>query len=246
MTGIAPNTRYGQLASQLLEAIRRGRHPLGSLLPTEMELCERYGVSRITVRAAIRELAQRGLVSRRAGVGTRVEAISQRERFVHAANSVEDFLQQLAGLTLRSISAQVLQADERQAADMGCAPGTKLLRMQALRMDRGDVPVCLSVHLVPADLAAAARLMNGRSGSLATRVARAAGEPVGEIRQFIDARNLTAAEARLLHARRGEAALLSRRWYHGAGGRVLVYSHSLFAQGRYSYSMRMRREPAAP
>lgn len=246
IASISPHTRYGQLANQLLDAIRVGRHPLGSLLPTEMDLCKLYGVSRITVRAAIRELEMRGLVSRRPGVGTRVEATSQRERFVHAADSVDDFVQQLTRLTLRAIQMEIVRADENLAADLDCPLGTGFLRMEAMRIDPKGVPVCLSAHVIPAELAEAARLMDGHSGSLANRVAQAAGEPIAEIRQYIDARNLSAVEARQLRARPGEAALLTRRWYLSPRGRALVFSHSLFPQGRYSYAMRLQREPAAP
>src|SRR3954454_23191489 len=69
-------TRYAQVARDLTEGIADGRFPVGSLLPTELELCEHYGASRHTVRAAIRELQELGFVSRRKKVGTRVEATS--------------------------------------------------------------------------------------------------------------------------------------------------------------------------
>ncbi|NSL19695.1 GntR family transcriptional regulator, partial [Tatlockia micdadei] len=67
-------TRYAQVARDLSERIASGEYAVGALLPTELELCDRYGVSRHTVRAAIAELQQSGLVSRRKKVGTRVEA----------------------------------------------------------------------------------------------------------------------------------------------------------------------------
>lgn len=242
--GHSRSTQYARVAGELLSAIRAGHYPLGCLLPTEMELCGRYGVSRITVRAAIHELELRGMVSRRPGVGTRVESSASRERFVHASDSVEGFVESLALLDFRALSSRRVQADAALADDLGCARGEPLLRMESLRVDAAGVPVCYSIHHLPAKFAAAARRMHGGTGSLATRIAAHAGEEVGEIRQEIDAHNLDAAEARLLDARRGEAALLSRRWYVSSGARVLVFSRSIFPKGRYSYSMRMRRERA--
>jgi GntR family transcriptional regulator len=69
-------TRYAQVARDLTEGIQSGRFPMGSLLLTELELCAQYGASRNTVRTALRELQELGLVSRRERAGTRVEAAS--------------------------------------------------------------------------------------------------------------------------------------------------------------------------
>ena len=61
---------YRQLKGILKEAIRRGRFRPGERLPTEMELCEAFGVSRITVRQALNELANEGFLYRQQGSGT--------------------------------------------------------------------------------------------------------------------------------------------------------------------------------
>ena len=64
--------RYMALARQLAKEIRKGKYPVDTLLPTEAELTTKYGLSRFTVREAIRQLQSQGLVFRRQGVGTRV------------------------------------------------------------------------------------------------------------------------------------------------------------------------------
>ena len=68
--------RYQQLSTLLAREIRDGRHPVGSLLPPEPQLCERFGVSRHTLREAVRKLCEQGLVTRHQGIGTRVKAAS--------------------------------------------------------------------------------------------------------------------------------------------------------------------------
>ncbi|MGM2880247.1 GntR family transcriptional regulator, partial [Bacillus cereus group sp. BC57] len=85
--------RYAQVARDLSERIASGEYAVGGLLPTELELCERYGVSRHTVRAAIAELQQSGLVSRRKKVGTRVEAAQPHAHYRQALTSLEDLVQ---------------------------------------------------------------------------------------------------------------------------------------------------------
>jgi len=65
--------RYLAVAERLSQAITQGEYGVGSLLPTESELCDKFGVSRHTVREALRKLRDLGLVTRHQGVGTRVE-----------------------------------------------------------------------------------------------------------------------------------------------------------------------------
>ena len=66
--------RFSDIARHLKEGITSGHYPVGTLLPTELELRDHYKTSRHTVRAALQELQQLGLVSRRKNVGTRVES----------------------------------------------------------------------------------------------------------------------------------------------------------------------------
>ncbi|MEX5669144.1 winged helix-turn-helix domain-containing protein, partial [Pseudomonas neuropathica] len=97
-------TRYAVVAKSLLEGISSGRYPVGSLLPTEFELCELYEVSRHTVRAAITQLQNQGLVSRRKRVGTRVEASSPKGGYSQSLASVSDLVH-LAETQVRSIQS---------------------------------------------------------------------------------------------------------------------------------------------
>src|SRR5579859_7968706 len=81
---------YLRVAGKLIDAIQSGRFPVGSLLPREVELSAIHKVSRQTVRHAIAELRQKGLVSARKGVGTRVESVKAARRFNYSAQSVAD------------------------------------------------------------------------------------------------------------------------------------------------------------
>jgi len=68
---------YMQVATQLDDAIRSMKFAAGALLPTEKMLCRQYGVSRHTIRTAIRCLRDRGMLSTRPGVGTRVKGTGE-------------------------------------------------------------------------------------------------------------------------------------------------------------------------
>ncbi len=84
---------FADIAHDLLEGIQAGRFAVGSFLPTEFELRDHYGTSRHTVRAALHELEQLGLVSRRKNVGTRVESAQPTKDFRPTLASVDDLVQ---------------------------------------------------------------------------------------------------------------------------------------------------------
>jgi len=83
-----------KLAQSLVEEISRGKLKQGAQLPTEAELCELHGVSRITVRRALESLQQRGLIERIAGKGTFVSGRSKIANW--QLDSIEDLVQFIA------------------------------------------------------------------------------------------------------------------------------------------------------
>jgi GntR family frlABCD operon transcriptional regulator len=76
---------YAMVRQRILEAIEQGVYPVDGQIPTEPELCELHGVSRITVRKAITDLVKNGVLTRLQGKGTfvqgRGERLAYRERF---------------------------------------------------------------------------------------------------------------------------------------------------------------------
>ncbi|WUH93727.1 GntR family transcriptional regulator [Streptomyces sp. NBC_00433] len=65
-----PQYLYAQVAARLAEEIVSGVHPPGSLMPSESAIMERYGISRVTARAAIAELRTMGLIESKRGKGS--------------------------------------------------------------------------------------------------------------------------------------------------------------------------------
>ena len=83
---------YLQVVRALKDEIVSGVHPVGSQLPTEEELCERFSVSRYTVREALRRLREDNLVSSRQGAGTIVVPPRPADFFVHEVMSINDLV----------------------------------------------------------------------------------------------------------------------------------------------------------
>lgn len=107
--------RYQLVAEQLLQGIEDGSYAVGELLPSEAQLCEQHSVSRHTVRAAIRELAERGLLLAQPGVGTRVVS-RKMGQYTQVMKEISDLTGYVKETTRQVIDRRVLTATEADIA----------------------------------------------------------------------------------------------------------------------------------
>lgn len=236
--------QYVLLARNLIDKIRQGTYAPGSLLPTEAALGEQFNVSRITVRAALRELETQGLITRRARIGTRVNAIPPPAAFVHAGDSIDDILVFTKGMPFRLAAYRVVTVGPALAAGMQLPPGQEVVDVSGVRGHNGQTPIAFSHHYIPALLAPPVDALDGATMAIADLVAEFCGKSIATIKQQIEPARLTAAQARQLDARAGSTALESRRWFLDQNQNLLVATLSIFPAGRYVFTSVMRREPA--
>lgn len=141
---------YRQLMIHLRSDIASGVYPVHSRIPSEQELCESYGVSRVTVRKALAELTRDGLLERHQGKGTFV-CIPRIQRDLRVINSFSDYCRSMGCAPgTRVISAKMVVADEEDAAALLCAPGSQVLEVQRLRL-ADETPVMLEINRFPED-----------------------------------------------------------------------------------------------
>jgi GntR family transcriptional regulator len=130
--------RYREIERYLRDLIDRGRP--GDPLPTEAELCGRFGVSRMTVRQALQELTNAGLIDRRRGLGTFVAS-----RPVHRhAGVFLSFTEEMARRGMRAssqvVSARRDRARPEEVTDLRLSPGDDVVRIERVRLADG-VPI---------------------------------------------------------------------------------------------------------
>ena len=119
----AYSSLHEQVRQDLLDRILAGEYKYGDRLPPEDELCEHYGVSRITVRRAVSELAAQFIVVRRRGVGTEVTYRSSSRRVFRLSGFFENnslFQHDLHFERKTRAEAQVAKA-------LGCDQGTQVI-----------------------------------------------------------------------------------------------------------------------
>ena len=237
--------RYSDIARHLTDAITSGHFAVGTLLPTELELVDHYRTSRHTVRAALAELQQLGLVSRRKNVGTRVEAARPRTTFRPSLASVDDLVQFGAEHLRQVQSIEAVTASGAIAADLGCADGTRWLRISSLRL-RGDAaadPIgWTDVYIDPAYAEIGDLVRASPDALISALIETRYGRQIAEIHQDVRAATVCdPAMAKALKLDEGAAALKIVRRYLDAAGQTFEVSVSIHPADRFSVSMRLQR-----
>jgi len=233
------SSRYSEIARELIRDIQAGIYPLGSLLPTENDLCARFAVSRYTAREALRKLASEGLISRRQGSGSVVRATQARVNYNQYVNSIDDLLQYGNATRFKLKYVRQLVAGEKEAQFLKTAVGTVCIRLHGLRLDRSsDKLICLTDVY---------RLLDGQRTT--PSVVDALGQLVrdldlprlAKVEQEISATALDEALAEELHLQTGQPALRILRRYYDAKGRVIAAALSVHPDQDFSYATVLER-----
>lgn len=135
---------YVQLEQYLRELIQQEEYQNGKLLPSEVEMAARFGVSRNTLRAAIDKLVQENLVTRKKGVGTMVN----KHRIAAKLERWDGFSAEMdsKGIRMSTLFKDVkwVKADDDVAFDMGIKAGTSLCKLERIKGVDGE-PVVLFI-----------------------------------------------------------------------------------------------------
>lgn len=161
----------------LRRAIIAGEFPAGSKLPNEDRLSERFGVSRATIREAVRGLVEDSYLDRRHGSGTFVTGRPVLRNSLDRNFSYTGYLESLglrAGKQL--LDARVVPADENAGERLAIPPGTPVAELRRVRTADGT-PAIYSVDRLPTDLIDVERDQEAMGGSLYELLA-SRGEPI--------------------------------------------------------------------
>lgn len=143
---------YQQLMLHLKNDISAGVYPAGARIPSEQLLCETYGVSRVTVRKAILDLVQEGLLVRRQGKGTFVAGERLQRDLRHVTSFTQACAQRGQEAEARLISAQLVDASAEDASLLDISENEQLFEIIRLRLIGGE-PVMLEINRFPAAFA---------------------------------------------------------------------------------------------
>lgn len=238
---LLPKPRYHQIADELRKEIERGRYEIGSLLPTELQLCESHAISRYTAREALRVLIEDRMVQRRQGSGTLVTANS-RQRFNHSINSIGDLLQYGANTRLKIVESHKLEADEAIATLLDCRVGMPCIHLRGLRSaSKGERPFCISdIYRVAGRDPLTKRLLEIRGAVYALIDELDIGH-IGAVEQSMNADMVSADDAADLGLPKRTVCLRIVRRYFDTNGRLILVAVNQHPGPDFVYSMSLKQ-----
>lgn len=236
MAETKPAARYLEIEWWLRERTRTGAP--GALLPSEAELAAQFGVSRMTARQAVQNLAQEGLVERRRGSGTYIA-----ERPFHRHEGVllsftEDMRTRGMAATSILLDASLRAASAAEIEALDLAQDDRVVSIQRIRL-ADDTPLSIERAVLPTSCAAVLASDLER-GSLHAAL-HAAGRTPTIAQSWITARMPTAEESKQLHlTSQREPLLVERRIIRDQDDLPIEHTESAYVASRYVIDVTFR------
>ena len=226
-----PVPLYYQVSQRIQQAILSGELNPGSRLENEISLGDRLGLSRPTIRKAIQELVDKGLLVRRRGVGTQV-VHGQVTRGVELTSLHDDLVRSGKNAATKLLSLEVMKADSAIAEELAVAQGTEIVRIERLRSADG-APVAVMVNYLPSSFRAISVKDLEEMGLY--QWLRLQGITMRVAKQRIGARKANNKEAELLELEHGAALLTMDRTAYDDEGQAIEYGHHCYSPELYSF-----------
>jgi GntR family transcriptional regulator len=235
-------TKYLMVLERLRQRLESGEFPVGSQMPTEDELCAEYGVSRYTVREALRLLERNGYVQRKRRAGTRVLARSPGGVYRHMTSSGSDLLHYVQETTIDFSPPQRIQTDRTLARLLGCEELRQWHLLEGIRLGDDDRPVGVVEVYVDAQRIEMPGDVNFGELPVYQWLAKTYQIHASAVSQDISAVILNARQAEALGDRAGAPALRIVRRYFDAQERIFQISVTTHRSEDFVYNTLFRLE----
>lgn len=227
------NFPFQRLQNDLAALITRT--PAGQRLPSEPELAKQLGVSRATLREAMRTFETQGLIRRRQGSGTFVVGkVPVLDNGLEVLESLETMAKRLGlEISVSDLNVEQLSADDEYPKALNVSVGTPLTRVR--RVIRADTrPVAYLVDILPENILHSKDLPVDFHGSvLDFLIAR--GDSLTSSRANVSAIGGTAEVAKALEVQRGDVLLHFYSQLFDSSGKIVDYSLSYFIPGYFHF-----------
>ena len=240
---------YQRIASQLRQAISDGQYPVGARLPTELEMCKQFGISRFTAREAVRLLSVAGLVTRRQRVGTVVIALPEDARYSHDASSIRNLFQYAQDTVLHLVYIGKIALSKTMARDFGVQAGEEWVYAMGIRYDDRTVgrgrkterPICITRLFLNPILKGIESKLRERKSAVYALIESEYKVTIRRVEQDLQGVVLDADDAANLQSESGSPALRIVRRYFSENGVLLEVADNIHPSDRFKYHMELRK-----
>lgn len=241
-----PLPKYHQVYLVLREQLHEGKFSQG--VPGELALMEQFSVARVTVRRALAQLAQEGLISREPGRGTRslvqrrlpkMETGAHKTQQARLTGLLENLVSMGLRTTVKVLSVQRLPAPHEVAMTLQMQDGEWVQKAERVRYTK-EGPLSHITTWVPE------RIARGFGRKELTQkpilmLLEESGVKVGRAQQSISAKLADANMAQHLDIAVGSALLAVNRLIYDTDDKPIQWLHGLYRPDRYEYQMQLSR-----
>jgi GntR family transcriptional regulator len=235
-----PIPLYYQLERVLRKRILNGRLTSATQFPTERQLCEEFGVSRITVRQTLMILENEGLIRREQGRGTFVTLPANTSRIPFELYGYLDDVFYIGEHTRLQIrSKKMVAADAETARDMGLEKGQPVYLLEGVRIAKERSAFFQAT--LPQKIGAKIAIRELPTPFLISEVERVSLQMVKKSHQTISAAVATEKLAGIMGLKQGDPLLVIKRIYYSKNGDVLERAVTHFPADLYQAVGRLER-----
>ncbi len=205
---------YMKVYRGLKAEIQKGTYPVNSFLPKESELEGIYGVSRTTVRKAVKMLSQENILEVRQGCGTKVCDHKATQDYNKVTSVTESLRKKGYAVSTGSMMIDIVDAVGEAAEELEIPGGTKLARVQRLQL-ADDNPVTIMENYIPYSFVPGIEKYQDKFVALYQFLEETYGITIDSTKDRISAVSATFMEAQILGIKPRDALLVVRRvCYH--------------------------------
>jgi GntR family transcriptional regulator len=232
---------YEQIKEYILHGIHDGRFKPNERIPSERDLSETFGVSRLTVGKAVKELVQAGWLYVQIGKGTFISDEPMDQQLEALTSFSEEMAKRGQETHSRVLRAEYVEADETTARTLNLPLGASVLLLKRVRLVGGR-PMALESSQISASLCAGIiEKHNFEHQSLYAVLRNDYGLSLTHAEQIFEARAANESEARFLELDTGDPVLAITRVTFSANEKAVEYVQSVYRGDRYKFRAVLRR-----
>lgn len=235
----SPIPIYHQIEEQLKTLINKGELQPDTLLPSEREYSEKFGISRMTVRQALSNLVSQGYLYRQKGKGTYVSKQKIKQPLQGLTSFTEDMESRGLKPSSKLLRFEIIKADELIMNQLDSPYGANVYEIFRIRL-ANDIPMALETTYIPVDLLKGLTVSD-LEASLYEYVEEHLDSLIAHARQELEVSVANDFEASHLSIPKGAPVLLMKRQSFLQNGTPFEFVKSIYRGDRYSFIFQMDR-----
>ncbi|MFZ7131842.1 MAG: GntR family transcriptional regulator [Eubacteriales bacterium] len=232
---------FEQLRDAIIQKITEGEYLQEDKLPSERQFAEKYNISRVTVRQALNQLVQEGVIIKKQGKGNFVAVKKIENKLDSLLGFVEEFSIKNRKCEVAILKKEYVIASPEISSAMKIDEDAKML-MVVRQIFVDNQSLGLDYTYVPNNVAYLLEGLDYKKDIL-YRVLEKNGFKLSTADQIITADILNPEEARLLKQTTASPVLVINRVAYVEGGHPIVYSKTVYLADRYQYKLTLKRDP---